>query len=55
MFKSVCLCTACSAKAKFDSFTCRSSGLCIPKVYYCDGTKHCDDGSDEVEENCAGQ
>lgn len=28
-------------------FRCRTDGMCLPMEKYCDGTKHCADGSDE--------
>ena len=55
VFKPVCLCTACSTTAKFDSFQCYSKDQCIPVAYYCNGDKNCHDGSDEDEEICGSQ
>ena len=38
-------CTEC-----FENYIlCNKTGDCVP---YCDGTRNCDDGSDEDEENC---
>ncbi|XP_067012789.2 uncharacterized protein [Anabrus simplex] len=33
-------------------FQCMSTGLCIPRIYLCDGTKDCKDGGDEAETIC---
>lgn len=30
-------------------FRCKSSGICIPIAWHCDGSNDCDDHSDEEE------
>ena len=40
-----------SSACEEEEFQC-SSGLCIPKVYKCDGDNDCSDGSDESLNNC---
>ena len=34
-----------------DDWKCKS-GICIHKNYVCDGREDCDDGGDELPENC---
>ncbi|CAF3556554.1 unnamed protein product [Adineta steineri] len=42
----------CMPTCPQNTFTCNSTGDCIPKIYVCDKVKDCDDGSDEYNCHC---
>ena len=45
------LCCSVGYECFPDDWQCKS-GICIDKNYVCDGDEDCDDGSDELPENC---
>jgi len=54
LFESILLNTFTEIKCSEAEVKCDDGLQCVTKAHYCDGYKHCLDGSDENEENCKG-
>lgn len=47
------ICSMPGMKCKTNFWQCQNSQECIPQAFLCDGTKDCDDHSDEDAKTCA--